>query len=385
MHGRIGSAHRNGSIAGAIVAACALALLLAAPAQAVFAGKPGLIVYEADGVGGTSDIFSAPLGATTGTNLTQTAGATDFEGYPAVSADGRRVVYERDGNLWVMNIDGSGQTQLTTTGDDDYPAWSRDGTRIVFVRDSDIWVMNSDGTGATQLTPTDPTTEYDPAFSPDGRTIIFSSGGPARLNLINADGTGRRAFESGHAESDYYANFSPDGRKVVFASGPALYELDVASGTISPALVSDAANSPYNPVYAPDASSIVAGQGGVMGGALLHYSPTGSFLGSFAPTGDNPDWQAVPVKCGGKTSTIVGTARADALTGTPAADVIAGLGGKDNIKGLAGKDILCGGKGRDTLVGGGGRDGLLGAKGNDNCKGGGGNDSGKGCEREKSL
>jgi Tol biopolymer transport system component len=383
MRGRTKTESPTGSMIGALVAACALGLVLVAPAHAVFAGKPGLIVYEAPGGGGSDDIFSVPFGGTTGTNLTQTPGADD-ESFPVVSADGTRVVYGRNGNVWVMNVDGSGQTQLTNTTNDDYPAWSRDGTRIVFARDADIWVMNSDGSAATQLTPTDANTDYDPAFSPDGRTIVFSSGGPARLNLMNADGTNRRAIESGHAESDYYANFSADGRKVVFSSGDELYELDVATGTISPALVNDPPNRPFNPVYAPDGSSILA-SAGTGDNRLLSYSRSGSFVGSFAPEGTNADWQPVPVMCGGKRSTIVGTAAADVLTGTPDPDVIAGLGGKDNIKGLAGKDILCGGKGRDTLIGGAGRDRLLGAKGRDNCKGGGGRDSGKGCEQEKSL
>ena len=113
-----------------------------------------------------------------------------------------------------------------------------------------------------------------------------------------------------------------------------------------------------------------------------------------AATGDDfhPDWQPIPVNCGGKTATLVGTAANDTMSGTAGADVLAGLGGKDNLKGLGGKDILCGGKGKDTLVGGGGKDRLLGqagkdkmkgGKGRDFCKGGKGNDTAKGCEQGK--
>jgi Tol biopolymer transport system component len=385
---------------GAVMAlAVAGALSLAASAaQASFPGKPGLIVYEAD-AGGDSDIFSAPLGAATGTNLTNTAGVTEV--YPGVSADGTRVVYTRLGNIWAMNIDGSGQTQLTNFGNDNYASFSPDGARIVFTRAGDVWVMNSDGSGPQQLVNT-PETDYDPVFSPDGATIAFGDGDPTRLSLMNADGSNRRSLESGHTgENDYYPNYSPDGRKILFSSDGALFEFDVATSGFAPALVTDAVRMPFNPVYAPDGSGIVAASDA--SDTLLSYSPAGALLGSFATGGDNPDWQPIPVKCGGKTATIVGTNAGEALTGTPAADVIAALGGKDNVKGLAGNDFLCGGKGKDKVSGGAGKDSLygeagndqlnggkgkdklLGAKGRDSCGGGGGADSGKGCEREKSL
>ncbi len=63
--------------------------------------------------------------------------------------------------VYVMNSDGSGQTRLTNTlENDDSPAWSGDGTRIVFrsERERDccdpsaqVWMMNSDGSGQLNL------------------------------------------------------------------------------------------------------------------------------------------------------------------------------------------------------------------------------------------
>jgi TolB protein len=65
-----------------------------------------------------------------------------------------------DGEIYVMNADGTSAVQLTdNTVDDLQPAWSPSGDRIVFrrgtVRDAgsdDLWVMNADGSSPLQVT-----------------------------------------------------------------------------------------------------------------------------------------------------------------------------------------------------------------------------------------
>jgi len=95
---------------------------------------------------------------------------------------------------------------------------------------------------------------------------------------------------------------------------------------------------------------------------------------------------APPPKCGGKSATIVGTAKNDKLKGTAKADVIfAGAGndrvsagkGNDIVCGGAGKDKLSGGSGKDVLKGGAGADKLVGGPGKDKLQGGAGKDSQK--------
>lgn len=81
-----------------------------------------------------------------------------------------------------------------------------------------------------------------------------------------------------------------------------------------------------------------------------------------------------PLKCGGKTATMVGTEGNDRLTGTVGVDVIVGRGGNDVIEGRGGADVLCGTQGSDAIYGGGGDDVLLGGDGNDNLSGGPGRD-----------
>jgi TolB protein len=111
---------------------------------------------------------------------------------PAWSPDGKRVAYvapdpvSKKDKIWVMDADGANPTQMTrgTESDDRYPVWTPDGSRIIYASNRglnedqepnfDIWMMNEDGTGQTQLTING---SYDsrPAISRDGRYIYFIS------------------------------------------------------------------------------------------------------------------------------------------------------------------------------------------------------------------
>jgi Tol biopolymer transport system component len=140
----------------------------------------------------------------------------DIQAFPAQhsawSADGRKIVFVsnrggRAGCTWqtgcnqdvyVMNADGSGQSNLTRNpGRDDDPVWSPDGRRIAFQsrRDgnTEVYVMNADGTRQRNLT-RNPAQDRAPAWSPDGRQIAFQSrrDGNYELYVMNADGSGQR-------------------------------------------------------------------------------------------------------------------------------------------------------------------------------------------------
>ena len=139
------------------------------------------------------------------TRLTFNQGFFGIADNPTFNHDGTRIAFDSvrgnstfnaNHDIFTINPDGTGEVRLTTaTGKDSDPAYSRDGRRIVFVSERDgnreIYVMNADGTNQTRLTD-HPAIDYQPTFTPDGNFIVFTSdrGGDDELYLINLDGTG---------------------------------------------------------------------------------------------------------------------------------------------------------------------------------------------------
>lgn len=156
---------------------------------------------------------------------------------PARSPDGSRVVFSsyRDANneIYVMRADGSRPENLTRhEASDGAPCWSPDGRRIAFTSDrhgererppgsghynSDVFIMNADGSGVRQLT-FDPVDAWDPAWSPDGLSIVYTSWRdaprpPAIYRIDLASGADRR-LSGDHWVSD--PSWSPDGASIAF-------------------------------------------------------------------------------------------------------------------------------------------------------------------------
>jgi Tol biopolymer transport system component len=156
-------------------------------------------------------------------------------------------VRDGDLDLYSMNADGSGVRRLTDRpGFDGGPFFSWDGRRIVYrsfypkteaelaeyrallaqnlMRPSraEIFFMNADGSGQTQVTDTGHA-NWSPFMHPNNRQIVFSSNmhDPERrtfsLYVVNTDGTGLDRVTHG-ARFDSFPMFSPDGGKILFCS-----------------------------------------------------------------------------------------------------------------------------------------------------------------------
>ena len=155
-----------------------------------------------------------------------------------------------DLDLYTMNLDGSNVHRLTDdVGYDGGAFFSPDSKRIVYRAahptdpsevakykellaqrliepgQLEIFVMNADGSGKKQVTTTG-ASNFSPYFHPDGKRIIFSSnietrgegGRPSfHLYLVGDDGTGlERLTTEGHFNS--FHMFSPDGKRLVWVS-----------------------------------------------------------------------------------------------------------------------------------------------------------------------
>ncbi len=183
------------------------------------------IVYTSFGLT-TSDIYV--MDADGGGQTDLTAKTDSDEGFPDWSPDGSQIAFtsRRDGNnqVYIMQADGSDPKRLTDNPTDDFaPSWSPDGTQIAFVSDRDqepgiydIYIMDADGSQVTRLTD-DTAIDYSPDWSPDGSQIIFRShhDGPADIYTISVDGSGLENLTN-TLDDEWAPTWSPDGTQIAF-------------------------------------------------------------------------------------------------------------------------------------------------------------------------
>ena len=176
-------------------------------------------------------VLAALLGAACGLGIHEPTGPCGEDAH--VGPTPQQLAFVSDArfgqfDICLINVDGTAVAQLTTSlGNDSWPAWKPDGTRLAFQSyrtltpvggkpQADIFVINVDGTGETQLT-TDTTNEAQPAWSPDSLKIAFHSdrAGNFALFVMNADGTNATQLTDASVGDELPA-WSPDGTHLVY-------------------------------------------------------------------------------------------------------------------------------------------------------------------------
>jgi imidazolonepropionase-like amidohydrolase/Tol biopolymer transport system component len=254
---------------------------------------------------------------------------THMARWPAVSPDGRNVVFETLGKLWIKPMAGGAPKRLISgpegakdTGRELFPSWSRDGKTIVFVAWTDAGLGQirtvAAGGGAARTVTRQPGHYAKPRFAPDGRLIVFerredgslvssrwsenpgvywipAAGGEAKrvakdmsepqfgadasrvfmvarddgkLALVSTDlaGGARRTHAKGELVNDY--SVSPRGDLVAFRQNYEAFLMPLMPGSQAVDVGADAKNLPVTRVSADGADNI----GWSNDGAALHWS-----------------------------------------------------------------------------------------------------------------
>lgn len=225
-----------------------------------------------------------------------------------------------------------GPGSATSGGDDESPDWSPDGTKIAFARwdgtDGELWVVNADGSGPKRLT-NDTKQQWYPAWSPDGTQIAFESdrgGADDNIWTMNANGSGASQtffFASDEQEPDW----SPDGTRMVYVvrGGDSDLVVQVIGGAVE--VVTADALDDFNPSW--------------RAGCTIVGTPGADVL---------PGTAGRDRICGlGGRDRLTGLDGEDAMFGGAGKDVLRGGSGEDVLAGGPAADKLMGGSNNDLL------------------------------------
>lgn len=191
-----------------------------------------------------------------GTNVRRITHNTTGENFPALSPDGKRIVFESNRlrkesdpinqvSLFVMNVDGSGEASLVPGNS---ATWSQDSRSIAFhasasregklisnlpgaaAIDSDIFILNLADflikkSPARNITNKPAAVDDDPDWSPDGKKIAFTSHAvtddqtnsvTAEIYVIAANGKGKPWRLTNNTEEERAPDWSPDGKLIAY-------------------------------------------------------------------------------------------------------------------------------------------------------------------------
>ena len=146
-----------------------------------------------------------------------------------------RVLFVRGGTLWQVDADGAGAQPVAGVGSALGPVWHPSGTSVAFTEmlDEGTRVVVRDLVrGSVRRFTYDPGSNSSPAFSPDGRTLVFSSGSDG-TDLFSAPLDGSAApyrVTVGRGTTNSQPTFAPDGRRLAFTTSrlgrPEIYITD---------------------------------------------------------------------------------------------------------------------------------------------------------------
>ena len=186
----------------------------------------GRQILFASAASGNYDVYLLRVGGARPINLTQNSPSDDAQA--AFSPDGERIAFrsEREGGgLFLMGATGESVRRLTTAGFD--PAWSPDGKSVAYSTEgvadpyarntrAELWTVDVSTGKSRKLLDGD---AVQPAWSRDGGRIAYwaNTGGQRDLWTVEANG-GTPVAVTKDAATDWSPEWSPDGEWLYFSS-----------------------------------------------------------------------------------------------------------------------------------------------------------------------
>lgn len=175
-----------------------------------------------------------------GKNLRQVTRTDDDVLFPAISPDGRQMVFaDNKRQLQIMNIDGSGQQVLPLpNGIFTHPAWRPDGKEITFVSytvlpsdQSELWRMERHAGGWKEpenISPYPPMRIF-PSYSPGGKYLAYAEfrrdailGVVEEIGILDLE-TNRFGLITQDQADSYQPVWSPGGDRIAYVSNKTGY------------------------------------------------------------------------------------------------------------------------------------------------------------------
>ncbi len=146
------------------------------------------------------------------------AGQVDY----ALAPNGKRTLFSARGDIFSVPTENGATRNLTMSqgADEDHPAWSPDGRTIAYTTDAggsqQIAIRPAEGGPEKILTSFADGYFYGPVFSPDGKTLAFSDG-THRLWIVGTDAGKPKQVAQDKLNEIHDQAFSPDGRWLAFS------------------------------------------------------------------------------------------------------------------------------------------------------------------------